>query len=152
MGGVTTRRDWLGEIRGQIVALDTAPLIYYIEEHPLYLPHLDPFFEAIDRGEIRVVTSTVTLMEVLVQPLQRGNFRVVERYRKILLDVAGLRTVPVTTTVAEEAARLRAAHRLAPPDAFQLATAITEGATAILTNDLRLPRLASLPLLILDEL
>ena len=134
------------------MALDTAPLIYYIEEHSTYLPQIDPFFEAIARGEVRVVTSTVTLLEVLVQPLRQGNLSVVERYRRILLDVAGLRTVAVTTAVAEEAARLRATYRLSPPDAFQLATAITEGATAILTNDLRLPPLNTPQLLILDEL
>jgi hypothetical protein len=44
--------------------LDTAPLIYFIEKHPIYLPLLLPFFEAVERGDIQVVTSTLTLTEV----------------------------------------------------------------------------------------
>ena len=35
--------DWLTGVRGQVVALDTAPLIYFIEEHPTYLPLVSPF-------------------------------------------------------------------------------------------------------------
>ncbi len=32
------------------VALDTAIFIYFIEEHPIYLPLLEPVFQAIDAG------------------------------------------------------------------------------------------------------
>jgi len=58
--------EWLKALRGTIVGLDTAPLIYFIEENPSYLPRVRPFFEAIDRGDIQVVTSVLTLTEVLV--------------------------------------------------------------------------------------
>lgn len=46
--------EWIEALRGSIVALDTAPLIYFIEEHPAYLPKIRPFFEAVERGEFRV--------------------------------------------------------------------------------------------------
>lgn len=52
---------WIEALQGQIIALDTAPLIYFLEEHPTYLPILDPFFENIDKGSIRVVASIITL-------------------------------------------------------------------------------------------
>jgi len=58
---------------GSIVGLDTGPLIYYIEEHPTFLPRVAPFFEAADRGEFRLVTSLVTLIEVLVHPVREGR-------------------------------------------------------------------------------
>ena len=35
-------------IAGKLVAFDTAPLIYYIEEHPHYLPIVDELFNAFD--------------------------------------------------------------------------------------------------------
>ena len=60
--------EWLTTLRGAVVGPDTAPLIYYIEENPDYAGVVQPFFEAIDRGEVHVVTSTVTLLEVLVHP------------------------------------------------------------------------------------
>ncbi len=41
--------EWVKALQsGQIVALDTAPLIYFIEEHPTYLPIVAPFFEKLD--------------------------------------------------------------------------------------------------------
>ena len=49
--------DWLNELEGSGVALDTAPLIYFIEKHPLYAPVITPFFEALDRGSFRAITS-----------------------------------------------------------------------------------------------
>jgi predicted nucleic acid-binding protein len=143
---------WLDSVRGTTVALDSAPLIDFIEEHPRYLRTVLPFFQAWDKGELQVVTSAVTLVEVLVLPLRQGNVRVAERYRHVLTRAAGLQTVPVTVTVAEEAARLRSIHTLKTPDAIQLATATIMGASAILTNDARWPVLPSLRLLQIDNL
>lgn len=57
---------WIDTLQGTVVGLDSAPLIYFIEEHPTYLPLMDAFFEALDRGEFQVVTSVITLLEVLV--------------------------------------------------------------------------------------
>ncbi|MDC0934748.1 hypothetical protein OAS39_00575 [Pirellulales bacterium] len=56
---------WVEDLRGKTVGLDTAPLIFYIEEHVSYGSVLDPFFEAVKQGDIQIVTSTVTLLEVL---------------------------------------------------------------------------------------
>ena len=60
--------EWLKPLSGQVVGLDTAPLIYFIERHPLYHPLVEPFFTSVERGEIEVVTWTLTITEVLVHP------------------------------------------------------------------------------------
>jgi hypothetical protein len=39
------------------VGLDTAVFIYFIEEHPSYLPLVEPVFAAIDSGPLRGLTS-----------------------------------------------------------------------------------------------
>ena len=49
-------------------ALDTAPFIYYIEENESFLPVVAPLFEDVAAGRREVVTSTLTLLEVLVVP------------------------------------------------------------------------------------
>jgi len=144
--------EWLEELRGAVVGLDTAPLIYFIEENPAYLPLVRPFFEAVDRGELRVVTSVLTLTEVLVHPMRRGDHDLADQYRRILLHANQITTVQVSEGVAEEAGRLRARHNLRTPDAIQLATAIRSGASSFLTNDGRLPKLAPLNILVLNEL
>ena len=45
--------EWLDLPRGTLVAFDTAPLIYLIEEHPIWLPIIQPFFEAISQGHLQ---------------------------------------------------------------------------------------------------
>ena len=39
--------EWLIQLQGKIVGLDTAPLIYFIEENPNYLDVTDTFFKDI---------------------------------------------------------------------------------------------------------
>jgi predicted nucleic acid-binding protein len=82
---------WVDALRGNVIGLDTTPLIYFTEENPTYLE-------------------------------------------------------------AEEAAHLRAFNNIRTPDSIQMATAINEGATIFLTNDLRLPSLPKLRVLALDTL
>jgi predicted nucleic acid-binding protein len=142
---------WLASLRGKVVGLDTTPLIYFIEENPTYLKLVSPFFEAIDQGEVSAVTSIVTLLEVLVHPFQHGDAALVQQYRDILLNAQGLTTILLSQDIAEEAARIRAAHNIRTPDAIQMATAIYVGASYFLTNDARLPSLPELKVLVLDR-
>jgi len=144
--------EWLATLQGEVVGLDTTPLIYFIEENPIYLEMVRSFFEAMDRREFSVVTSMVTLLEVLVHPFRRGDAALAQQYRDILLSAAGLTTIALSRDIAEEAARLRATSNIRTPDAIQMATAIQEGASFFLTNDARLPSLPELTVLVLDEL
>lgn len=144
--------EWIATLQGKAVGLDTTPLIYFIEENPIYVEAVCPFFEAMDRGEFSVVTSIVTLLEVLVHPFRRGDTELAQQYRNILLNAKGLTTILLSQDIAEDAARLRAAHNIRTPDAIQLATAIHEGASFFLTNDARLPSLSGLKMLVLDKL
>jgi len=81
-----------------------------------------------------MVTSTVTLVEVLVHPLRQGNTLLAQEYREILLNQESLTVVELTPDIAETAAQLRATYNLRSPDAIQMATAIREGASFFLTN------------------
>lgn len=143
---------WIDPLRGSTVGLDTAPLIYYIEEHPTFLPRVAPFFEAAERGEFRVVTSLVTLTEVLVHPLREGRDELAQQNRDILLQSANLTAVPLNESIAEQAAELRARHSLRTPDAIQLATALRSGAGWFLTGDAELPEVPGISILVLRHL
>lgn len=143
---------WVDSLRGSVVGLDTMPLIYYIEEHPNYITAVDPFFDAIKRGEFTIVTSIVTLLEVLVHPIRNENPELAQKYRDILFDTESLSINLLSRQIAEEAAQLRAFHNLRTPDAIQMATAIDGKASFFLTNDTHLPSLPNLKTLILDDL
>ena len=140
---------WVEDLHGKKVGVDTAPVIYLIEAHATYIESVRRFFAAVDAGDIQAVTSTVTLLEVSVQPLRRGAVELARRYRDILLNSPGLSCLEVSSDVAEDAARLRATYNLRTPDAIQLATAIRSGASTFLTNDKFLPSIPSIRFLIL---
>ncbi|MGD9369384.1 MAG: PIN domain-containing protein [Desulfobacteraceae bacterium] len=143
--------EWINDLRGKTIGLDTAPLIYFIEENPTYLDAVKLFFEAMDRGDFTVVTSTVTLLEVLVHPLRSNNTALAAEYRDILLN-SKLMTIEVSSTIAERAARLRAAHNIRTPDAIQVSASLNAGATHFFTNDIRLPEIPAIQILSLDSL
>ena len=144
--------EWLAPLRGKTVGLDTAPLIYFMEQNLTYLETVRAFFQGMSQGEFQVVTSTVTLTEILVHPLRTGNTELAQQYRDILLDQENLTTFPVSPGIAELAAQLRAMQNLRTPDAIQIATAIQGGSAFFLTNDSRLPAIPDLKILVLDEL
>ena len=143
--------EWINGLQGKTGGLDTAPLIYFIEENPTYLEATTHFFEAMDKGDFTVVTSTVTLLEVLVQPLRSNNTALASEYQDILLN-SKLMTVEVSSAIAEQAARLRAAYNIRTPDAIQVSAALNAGATYFFTNDIRLPEIPSIQILSLDSL
>lgn len=143
--------EWVTRLSGKIVGLDTAPLIYFMEENPLYLESVRCFFEAMDRGDFLVVTSTITLLEVLIHPLRNHNNDLASEYRDILLR-SNLMMMDITSTISDHAAQLRATHTLRTPDALQIATALQTEATYFLTNDIRLPQIEGIEILMLDHL
>jgi predicted nucleic acid-binding protein len=144
--------EWVRRLYGATVGLDTAPLIYFVEEHPAYLPLVDSFFEAMGRGDIEVVTSTLTLTEVLVRPCMRGDWNLVAQYSDMVLRTRHLSAIPVSSEIAAEAARIRAAHRTATPDSIQLATTRIAGATCFVSNDDELPEIPGMTLIVLKRL
>ena len=143
--------EWIEALRGAVVGIDTAPFIYLIEENPAYLPLIRPFFEAVDQGAFSLITSVLTLTEVLIHPMRHGDHELAGQYRQILLHAGQVKTVPVSEAIAEEAARLRAQYSRRTPDAIQLATALRMDASSFLTNDSGLPRLADLKVLVLSQ-
>lgn len=143
--------EWINDLQGKTIGLDTAPLIYFIEENPTYIETVRLFFEAMDRDEFLVVTSTVTLLEVLVHPLRINNKALAAEYRDILLH-SKLLTLEISNVISEQAARLRAVYNLRTPDAIQISAALDAGATHFFTNDIRLPDMPSFKVLSLDAL
>ncbi len=122
------------------VAVDTALFIYLIEEHPRFLAPVRALFARADAGEIEIVTSALTLLEVLVVPLRAGDHVLAARYDALLTRSRGVRVVDLSRDQLRTAARLRAHYgTLRTPDALQLAAAISTGCHAFVTNDRRMP-------------
>jgi predicted nucleic acid-binding protein len=137
---------------GAVVALDTAPIIYYVENHPTYNPIVRPFFVVrLQAARNVALTSTVSLVEVLVVPLRTGRLDLVCDYQDFLVSFPVIDLVPVSTPVAGWAADLRARYNLRLGDACQMGAALANGATHFLTNDAQLRRVMELTVLILND-
>ena len=134
-----------------LVYLDANAVIYSVERHPVYWPFLQPLWLAAKGKTIEIVSSELTLMETLVGPLKSGDTALANNYEQ-LFQQAQTRLLPITQATLREAARLRATTKLKTPDAIHLATARQAGCVLFVTNDAGFRGLASLPIVILDDL
>lgn len=135
------------------LGLDTSVFIYHIEAHPRYLQLTKALLAGVQAGRWTAITSTVTLMELTVRPWQLDRPAAAREYEILLVHFPHLLLVDVTRDVARRAAQLRAEYRLRPADALHAGTALVHGATAFVTNDRSLLRLApALDMVILDDL
>ena len=137
----------IAEVGAGSVGLDTAIFIHMIEENPQYLREIVPLFREADDGERELVTSALTLLEVLVVPYRAGNRVLAEQYEALLTRSRGIHVVDVSRDQLRAAAQLRAATGVKTPDALQLVAAISRGCTTFVTNDRRLPPIPGLKVL-----
>lgn len=121
------------------ICFDTCIFIYWIEEHPSFLPLIAPLFQEADELKREIVTSALTLLEVSVVPYRAGNQALAERYEALLTRSRGVRVVDLTLQQLRAAAQLRAALGVKTPDALQLAAAMGSDCVVFITNDRRLP-------------
>ena len=89
------------------------------------------------RGD-QLLTSALTLGELLVKPIEAGRDDLCERYRESVQAAATV--VPFDVTAAAAYARIRCDRGIRPPDAIQLACAAAAGVDLFITNDERLSR------------
>jgi predicted nucleic acid-binding protein len=114
---------------------DTNLFIYLWEDGPCTLP-LKTKLRDLQGQNVRLVTSTLTLAEILVQPQRVGSDRLVHTYRQAFSSIP---LFAFTSDAALSFARLRAAHpSLRPPDAIQLSCAAEADCDLFVTNDRRL--------------
>jgi predicted nucleic acid-binding protein len=129
------------------VGVDTVIFIYFIEEHPQFLQVIEPLFRDVDRGRIELITSALTLLEVLVVPYRRGDQLLASRYESILTRSRGVRIADISRDYLRAAAQLRAKTGVKTPDSLQLIAALAAGCTVFLTNDRKLPTVPGMRIL-----
>jgi predicted nucleic acid-binding protein len=135
----------------RVVGVDTAPLIYFIEDVTPYADLLHPVFDRLERHALAAVTSTITLAEILTKPLADKNFTLVDEIKFTLKTFSTLSMVAIDEKLAEVAALVRARHAIRLPDALQMAAAIQGEATLFITNDKRLKNVNGIEVLVLSE-
>jgi predicted nucleic acid-binding protein len=138
--------------RHRKVGLDTSVFIFQVEENNLYFQLTDAVFSWLEGPRAQAVTSTVTLLELLVQPYRLGDIDRVNKFYALLSTFPHLEWIAPTLQIADMGARLRAEYNLRTPDAVQAATAVSCDATGFISNDTGFRRVAGLDVMVLDDL
>jgi predicted nucleic acid-binding protein len=121
------------------VFFDTNLFIYMFEgAEPFRSRTLEIRKRMIDRRD-QIVTSAMTLGEVLVKPTRLGQASLVEQYDRAIRSTA--QVVSFDAQIAWRYASLRATHTLRNADAIQLACAAHFGVDLFITNDEHLLKL-----------
>jgi predicted nucleic acid-binding protein len=137
--------------RHRRIAIDTCVFIYQLEGHLKYSSTAEIVFEWLEQQGHSAVTSTVTMLELLVQPYRQADLKRVDQIYALLTTFPNLEWIASSLEVSDLAARLRADHDLRTPDAVQAATALDARATAIVTNDPAFERVSSIEVAVLDR-
>ncbi len=72
--------------RQQRLFLDTAPFIYYFEEHPQFIGPISNLIDQVYRLVLEITTSMITYIELLTLPERQGQHRLAARYRDYLTN------------------------------------------------------------------
>ena len=132
-----------------MVFLDASPIIYLVEQPPVWGPRATARLSAIRAaGELLVVTEIVR-MECLVGPLKDGDMELLADF-DTFFSGSGVSFVPITSDVALRAAMIRATYRFKPLDSLHLAAAVEHRCHRFQTNDTRLSRFPDIPIEILS--
>jgi predicted nucleic acid-binding protein len=119
------------------IFLDTNFFIHLIEGASPNAARVKYLLRAFSARRDEILTSVMTLGEVLVMPIRNTDLALAQQYRRIF-RAPGISVLPFQEDAAERFARIRADTKIKPPDAIQLAVAGSAGCDLFLTNDERL--------------
>lgn len=133
------------------VYVDANLIIYRVEQVEPYLSACASMWEAAEQGLVHLVTSDLTLLEVLVKPIRDGNNVLASIYRAMFDNAMEISSIAITKNILDIAGTLRAKHGLKSPDAIHAATALHLNASSFITNDSGFRRVPNLPVLVVSE-
>jgi len=119
------------------IFFDTNLFIYMLEGTGERSARVRHILERMSERRDTLLTSALTLAEVLVKPLATGNVFLADRYEQIL-NSPGVTVLPFDRASARIYAQLRQDRTLKSPDIIQLSCAAAARCDLFITNDDRL--------------
>ena len=134
--GVVVEHDFLF-CNGAHEALDSAILIYYLDGIGPFHARAANRLTTLRAAGDQVAVSDLTRLECRVKRIQLGDTLRLSKFDGFF-GLPGVRMVPLTTAVYDQATVIRATHGIKTLDAIHLAAALEGGCDIFLTNDARL--------------
>lgn len=134
------------------VFVDTAPIIYYLENSSLYMDSIKKFFTKCIEENIQIVTSSITVEEYLVFPYSSGKMEFADNFKRFI-QYMNIEVVDIDSNIAEHGAKIRGRYKnFKAMDALQIASAIVSGCDMFFTNDKQLRQEKELPCMTMEDL
>lgn len=134
------------------VFIDTAPIIYYLENSSVYLDPIKRFFTKCIDEKIQLVTSAITIEEYLVFPYSNGKMEFADNFKRFV-SYMNIEIVNIDSEVADQGAKIRGQYKnFKAMDALQIAAAIVSGCDMFFTNDGQLRQEKELPCMTMEDL
>ncbi len=116
---------------------DSNLFIYLLEHNPEWSPRVIEFRQRMVARRDELLTSYLTLGEVITKPREAGNSVLEKSYLNFFVN-GPVELIPFELEAAKRYADIRSHERIRPADAIQLACAAAAGTDLFVTNDNRL--------------
>jgi predicted nucleic acid-binding protein len=133
-----------------IVYVDAGVLALHLVGDPRYLSLTRAILSGLRDREFTAFTSAITIYQLLVEPYRSGHAATAERVEVLVAALRGLEIVPVSATIARQAAQVKAQIGGGLPRAIQIATALAGDSEVYVTRRSTLRRIAGLGVAQLD--
>lgn len=104
------------------VGFDTNTLIYFLEGSSRYDSYARHALKGVESGRLSAAVSVVVELELLVKPLRLDCERVAQDIVDFISGFPNLDVVPVTRSIDQTAAQIRARSRVGVSDAIVVST------------------------------
>lgn len=133
------------------VFLDTAPVIYFLDEDIDFAEKVKDIFEEILENEIKMTTSAITCTEYLTFPYKTNNLEKISAFFDFVTE-CDIPLYSVDVEIAKKASRIRAEYKdFKTMDALQLASACIQKCDLFLTNDKQLKQFEEINCVTVEE-
>lgn len=129
------------------VYLDSAPIIYLVENTPPYISRL---VQHLSSNEVVQVCSELSRLECRVKPVRDNELALLIAFDTYFAEIVS-EIVPLSRAVMELATDIRARYQFKTPDAIHLACAIVARCDIFLTNDAQLTRCNEIEVILLSD-
>jgi predicted nucleic acid-binding protein len=120
---------------------DTNLFIYFFENYGHESQRVKALLQKMGERGDELFTTTLTIGEVITQPMKRGDMNRCNQYENAIRSNASVLTFDIAAARNFAILRANSNQSIRPPDAIQLACAATAKVDLFLTNDKRLHNL-----------